>query len=374
MKLLVNTATTYKGGGVQVALSFLDECKNFQEHSYHVVLSKGVSKLLRRENFPSNFTFYEIGYRPSRRIFSPKSKDLFFKKLEHRVKPDVVFTTSGPAYWKPKAPHLVGYNLPHYIYPESPYFQIIPAYERLKWRLKGRFLKLFFKREADAYVVQTEDVNRRVREWLDTENVHTVTNTCSSHYFSPKVVPEKLPARATNEFRFLTLSAYYPHKQIELIRSIIDSLEADYLDKVRFVVTLLNKNYIEIFPPKYREFVYNTGPVPVEECPSLYKECDAVFNPTLLECFSATYPEAMAMEKPILTSDLGFARSICEEAALYFKPMNSDSAVKKIERIIDDKTLQNHLIEKGKERLRKFDSAAERAEKYLKLCEHIHSH
>ncbi|WP_234571719.1 glycosyltransferase [Rhodohalobacter sp. 614A] len=268
----------------------------------------------------------------------------------------------------------MGYNLPHYIYPESPYFQIIPAYERLKWRLKGRFLKLFFKREADAYVVQTEDVNRRVREWLDTENVHTVTNTCSSHYFSPKVVPEKLPARATNEFRFLTLSAYYPHKQIELIRSIIDSLEADYLDKVRFVVTLLNKNYIEIFPPKYREFVYNTGPVPVEECPSLYKECDAVFNPTLLECFSATYPEAMAMEKPILTSDLGFARSICEEAALYFKPMNSDSAVKKIERIIDDKTLQNHLIEKGKERLRKFDSAAERAEKYLKLCEHIHSH
>lgn len=34
--------------------------------------------------------------------------------------------------------------------------------------------------------------------------------------------------------------------------------------------------------------------------------------PTVLEVFSATYPEAMAL--PIVTSDLDFARDICDNA------------------------------------------------------------
>jgi glycosyltransferase involved in cell wall biosynthesis len=371
MKLLINTATTLKGGSVQVALSFIEECKAFEEHNYHVVLSEGVSGFLKREHFPSNFTFYDIGYRPSQRVFSIQSKDRFFKELEGQIEPDVVFTTSGPAYWQPQAPHVVGYNLPHYIYSESPYFQIIPLHEKLKWTLKGRLLKYFLKKEADAFVVQTDDVNRRLQRWMNVKNIFTVSNTCSSAYFSDKVIPEKLPKPQENEFRFLTLSSYYPHKNIELIREVIDSFDTEYAGKVRFVVTLPSDIYRRIFPPKYRKIVYNTGPVPADECPSLYKECDAVFLPTLLECFSAAYPEAMAMEKPILTSDLGFARSICGEGALYFEPMNANSAFKKIKEIVSNENLQHRLIEKSKKRLPTFDSAVERAEKYLEICEQI---
>lgn len=369
MKLLINTATTYKGGGVQVALSFLEECKKFEGHRYHVVVSQGVSELLNTRTFPSNFTFHEIGYRPSQRVFSLQSRDRFFRELEDQVKPDVVFTTSGPAYWRPKAPHVVGYNLPHYIYPESPYFRMIPSYEKLKWHLKGRLLKQFFKKEADAFVVQTKDVKQRLQSWMDTERVFTVTNTCSSFYFSPKEVPDKLPPRGENEFRFLTLSSYYPHKNIEIIREVIDSFNDEYLDNVRFVITLPDKIYHSLFPQKYQKFVYNTGPVPVDECPSLYKECDAVFLPTLLECFSAAYPEAMAMEKPIITTDLGFARSICAVAALYFEPLNAASAVEKIKKLVQDNNLQEQLVENGKKRFQVFESSQQRAEKCLSICE-----
>lgn len=371
MILLVNTATTLKGGGVQVALSFLEECKNFQDHEYHVILSKGLSDLLKIESFPSNFTFHEIGYRPSQRVFSIQSRDHFFRELEDKVKPDVVFTTSGPAYWRPKAPHLVGYNLPHYIYPESPYFQIVPFYEKLKWKLKGRFLLHFFKKEADAFVVQTDDVNQRLKAWMDANKVFTVTNTCSTLYFSPKKFSDKLPPHGENEFRFLTLSSYYPHKNIEIIREIIDSIETDYFKNVRFVVTMQEEEYIKIFPVKYRKFVYNTGPIPVAECPSLYEECDAVFLPTLLECFSAAYPEAMAMEKPIITSDLGFAISICDNAALYFNPLQPDEAVDQIKNLISSKSLVENLISNGEKRLEKFDNATQRAQKYLNICESL---
>jgi len=115
--------------------------------------------------------------------------------------------------------------------------------------------------------------------------------------------------------------------------------------------------------------VMNTGPVQPDECPSLYRECDAMFLPTLLECFSASYPEAMAMEKPILTTDMGFARSICGNAALYFKPADPEDAVKKIHTLINDKQLRNSLVEQGKKQLQTFDTPTERAEKYLSICE-----
>ena len=73
----------------------------------------------------------------------------------------------------------------------------------------------------------------------------------------------------------------------------------------------------------------------VENCPKLYNQADAMFLPTLLETFSASYPEAMKMERPILTSDLDFAKDICGDAALYFNPLDSYDIANKIKTIND---------------------------------------
>ena len=116
MRLLINTATTYKGGGVQVAKSFIDECKLHPEHQYIVILGVNLTPLIDQASFPSNFTFFQISYRPATRVFSYKDPAAFLKKIENENSPDIIFTTSGPAYWTPKAPHLMGFNLPHYIY------------------------------------------------------------------------------------------------------------------------------------------------------------------------------------------------------------------------------------------------------------------
>ena len=109
-----------------------------------------------------------------------------------------------------------------------------------------------------------------------------------------------------------------------------------------------------------------------EEDPSLYKECDAMFLPSLLECFSASYPEAMAMEKPIVTTDQGFARSICGDAALYYSPVDPVDAANKISRLIREPKLQKQLIENGKIRLKTFPTPEERAKEYLRICEEMH--
>ena len=70
-----------------------------------------------------------------------------------------------------------------------------------------------------------------------------------------------------------------------------------------------------------------------------------------------------------VTTDLGFAHSICGSAALYFQPTNATSAAQEIEKLIASKALREELIQAGYRELKKFDTAAERAEKYLAICE-----
>lgn len=371
MKLIINTASTYKGGGVQVARSFIEECKKYEEHQYHVVLGNMLSQLVDQNEYPENYHFYKIGYRPATRVLSFKERDTFFKNLEGKVKPDIVFTTSGPSYWRPKVPHLIGYNLPHYVYRDSPFFSKLSWAEKIKWDLKGAVIKYFFKQDADAYVVQTDDVNRRLRNLLDLEEVYTVSNTVNHFYQNQIEADNKLPEKGNDEFRFLTLSAWYKHKNLEIIPSVIDAMADDLKANVRFVLTISEEKFQEKVPAKYHHNIINVGPVKPDEGPSLYKECDALFLPTLLECFSASYAEAMAMEKPILTSDLGFAKTVCENAALYVDPMDAEEISKAVKKLVTDSELRHELCKNGKRKISSFVTAEERAEAYLNICEDL---
>jgi glycosyltransferase involved in cell wall biosynthesis len=119
----------------------------------------------------------------------------------------------------------------------------------------------------------------------------------------------------------------------------------------------------------FEDDIINLGPVSIESCPYVYRECDALFFPSLIETFTASYPEAMRMEKPIVTSDLPFAREICDNAALYFDPLNPDSIVDKIVELTQDEKLYADLKQKGLERLRSFETAASRASKILDILE-----
>ena len=96
-----------------------------------------------------------------------------------------------------------------------------------------------------------------------------------------------------------------------------------------------------------------------------------MFLPTLLECFSASYAEAMVMKKPILTSDLGFAHTVCKDAAVYFDPDDAHDVADKIVKLMNSPEQQAELVSKGTEQLSQFGSAQQRAIKILELCKEI---
>lgn len=368
MKLMINTAHQRFGGAVQVALSFINECRAFSEHEYFVMLGPGLQKLINEKEFPDNFHFekFDFGAINFRKSFAIHKA---MKAMEMKYKPDVVISTTGPTYFHSKAPQIIGFNLPLYIYPESPFVQGFSGIRRLKFAFKKVLHYYFFRRDASAFVTQTDDVNQRVRNELKFDNVHTVTNTASSYYSQPKVFPNKLSSKPKDLYRFVTISAFYPHKDLELIKSVVEILKERGRQNFEFVLTIKPEEFERVF--KGLDHIVSVGPVPPQECPSLYRECDAMFLPTLAECFSASYPEAMIMDKPIITTDLGFARSICGDAALYFKAKNAVAAADEIERLLDNEQLEAALVVQGREELKKFDSPRQRAQKYLDLCQKL---
>ncbi|TVL99742.1 MAG: mannosyltransferase [Candidatus Brocadia sp. WS118] len=366
MKIIINTAHQRFGGAIQVALSFIYECRNFPEHEYHVLLGQGVSEFLKKQDFPNNFFFYDFDFG----IISfniIKNIQATLGPLEKQIKPDVIISTSGPTYFHSKAPQIIGFNLPLYIYPESPFIQNLRWRKRLKLWLKKQVHFYYFKRDGSAYVTQTDDVNQRVRRALGIENVYTITNTHSNFYTENLQYPNRLGEKKEGEIRLLTVSSYYPHKNLEIIPKVLKELRNRGLENIRFILTLKEQDFtrnVKGFPG-----IINVGPLPPQECPSLYRECDVMFLPTLAECFSASYPEAMVMGKPIITTDLGFSRSICGDAAIYFKPQQASSAADAIEKLLKDSTLYKKLVIRGKKRLKAFDSPEQRTRKYLDLCQ-----
>lgn len=368
MKLIINAAGIRKGGSAQVAISTIRELKKFPEHTYHIFINSALKPNIDVASFAENFEFHWFDWDFLKMRQIPRRAKIL-SSLCDKIAPDCVFTVFGPSYWRPRCLHVMGFALGLYLYPESPVFASYRRMQRLKFLLKKHVQLWFFRRDADVLITEAEDVTQRVKRIFRKKEVYTATNNCSPFFREPASDEKLLGKKNPGEIRFLTISAYYSHKNLEIISPIVDSLLAKRIDNVRFVLTLDDANYRRIVPEKHRERIINVGFVQPKDAPALYEECDAMFLPTLVECFSASYPEAMITGRPIVTTDLGFARSICGTAALYFEPMCAADAAGKIERLIGDPDLWAELVRNGHEEVQKFDTPEQRVYKILTICE-----
>ncbi len=369
MKILINTTNLKTGGALQVALSFINECIHFQENEYHVFLSPSMNKEIIKDLFPKNFKFYNF-QNPSRFIiFDKVIKQL--NSAEKSIKPDVVFSVFGPTYWKPKSKHVMGFANGLYLYKDLPYIQNMKGFEKLKFTLIKFYHKVLLKNNADLYVVQTQDMKDRFARFIDKskEKISVVSSKYHSVFEQEFNDLNLLPKKEEGEFWFVTVSAYYPHKKLDIINDLVKIIKEKKL-KIKFILTLSE----EIFQSKFKdskEYIINIGSVKLDECPYIYAKADALFLPTLVESFTASYPEAMIMKKPILTSNYSFATSVCKDAALYFDPYDTKDIMRQIVRIYSDNKLYNNIVSKASIIVEELPSSKERAKEYLKLCKKV---
>ncbi len=366
MKIFVNISNLVMGGSIQVAHSFLNELKKISStNKYLVCANKSNIKSIDKSTFNDNFIFSIINSSPAKVINRIKILSEL-NRIESDFNPDIVFTLFGPSYWIPKSKHICGYADGWVYNPDSIVYSRLNFLSRIKRKLLNKYKVYRLKKESSHFILETEDAKKKFSNYLNinSSNISVVSNTYNS-VFNKKISHEKTPSIfKNNSFKLITISSYYNHKNLEIINDLINVIPEKY--DIKFYLTIKQSVFLKKFKKNNR--IINLGPQDIDNCPELYFHCDVVFLPTLLETFSASYLEAMKMNKPILTSDLSFSRDLCESSAEYFNPLDPKDISKKIINLYSDSNRYNSLVELGKKRVKTFPSSSQRAIKYLEIC------
>lgn len=370
MNILVNATNLSGGGGAQVADSVCRYLQDYPQHQFVAVLSKAFDNTAKAiEQYP-NVEVIRYNYPPMDWRSFVTMRNTFLDQLVDDFHIECVLTIFGPMKWKPKCPHVCGFALSQIVIPESPFYQHMPVPQRINARLQSKLWAYIFWRSAYYFFTENELITRRLQKKFRGRKVYTITNNYNQVFDHPENWNEKkLPP--FDGIQLLSITSAGGHKNLPIALETAKVLKTEHPDfKFRFVFTI-DPGEFPAIPSELEECFFFSGKVDISECPSLYDQCDFEFQPTLLECFTATYPEAMVMRKPIITTDLEFAQGICGDAALYYKATSAHSAAEAIYRLSFDKELQMLLTRRGIEQLKKFDTNKQRADKILKLCEQV---
>ncbi len=369
MNILINASNLKSGGGLQVADSICCDLHRFHEHRFIVVLSSFMKPTKERLKSVENVVVHEYNVRNNLCTLA-FGRDSFLDDLVKSEHIDAALTIFGPSRWSPKCPHLQGFARAHLVLADSPYFAKMVKFDLWKSQIQNKVLGHFFKRSARYFWTENPYISEKLERLFSGSRVFTVTNYYNQIYDCPKAWQEKrLPA--FEGVTLLTVTAAYPHKNLPISIEIAELLKHEHPDfKFRFVFTIDKKQFPQV-PKHLNQHFHFTGSVDITECPSLYMQADIMFQPTLLECFTATYPEAMKMKVPIVTTDIEFAKGLCGSAAVYYSPLSAKDAAFQIYEVATNPDLRRHLVETGARQLSSYDSYSARSEKLIHLIEEI---
>lgn len=370
VNILINAANLSGGGGAQVADSICGYLCDYPQHQFTVVLSQRLDFVAKKIRAYPNVKVERYGFNPGDLKTLITFRNKFLDHIVERDDIDCVLTVFGPVKWRPKRAHVCGFALSQIVIPESPFFQRMNWKQRLKWKKTIGVWKYIFRRSADVLITENPLITERLKKIMPGKHIETISNNYNQVFDQPgnwKI--HTLPLFAGTSL--LDITSPGSHKNNEIALDVARILKVKHPDfKFRFVFTFERESFPAI-PQELEDCFLFIGRVAIAECPSLYKQCDIEFQPTLLECFTATFPEGMRMGTPIVTCDLEFARGLCGDAALYYDPLSAESAAECIYRLATEPGLRRKLIEAGKRQLQQFDTNRERADKSIKLCEDI---
>lgn len=372
-RILLNATTLNKGGGIQAAVSFIRSllaCRIEDSFDWYLAISPEVGKQL------ASLGLHIDLQKDLLLKDSPAKNHASRRALLDRIdllQINGVFTFFGPAYVQFPVPHICGVADGWVTHSDWEAYRRIPSWPGRARMLALCLYKTYWFRKADAWIVEQDEARRGLarRALIDAHRVHIVSNNCAEHYHNDDTGRLLTDGTAT---RVLIFASYYPNKNIELVPYVARAL-ADRTPNAEFefVLTLPDNDFQTISRIARRLGVEkafrNVGPVPIADGPSLYRSCDILLMPSVLETFSAVYPEAMVMGLPIVSSDKPFARAICGDAATYFSVENPGEAAEAILKLQRDSEFRQRLIDRGNARAVGFPSPGDKYRMVHQLIE-----
>lgn len=362
MNFLINCSNLKNGGGLQVAHSICSQLGKYKAHHFTVVLSTFIRQFDIPDGSNCEIYRYDIKNDLSTLLLG---RDKFLDGLLEKNKVDAVLTVFGPSRWRPRCKHLCGFARAQLLL-KNP----LQSKLTLKERLVYGVWTWGFKRSSDTFYTENQYISEMLPKLLGNIRVYTVTNYYNQIFDEPEKWQREIRLPDFEGKTMLTVSSTGIHKNLSIMIPVSKYLERKHPDfNFRFVITC-KEDELPVPQLLRHHFVY-IGKVDIAECPNLYEQADIMFMPTLMECFTATYPEAMRMEVPIITTDLEFAHGLCGDAACYYSAIDAEAAAEAIYKVASVKDFASRLVANGKEQLKKFDNYEQRAEKLVKILEEI---
>jgi glycosyltransferase involved in cell wall biosynthesis len=365
-RVLVNTSTLMQGGGLQVATAFIEHALQDPDAvEWEFMISRTAAQELAGFGIDTTEPRFHVFDKSPARHSMERARVL---KIEARMQPDLVFTLFGPAYVKFNARHLCGVADPWVTHSSWLAFKTLGLSVEMLKKIATMTWKALWWKQVDYWwteaPVAKEGLVSRLR--CKPEKIFIIPNTVGPQF-------ERSNVSATfsrgKKIKILCLSAYYGHKNLEIIPDValeIEQLRPD-LD-FEFTVTLPGeqpevKNILQrAVALGISDRINNLGRVPVSDTPGLYAESHMAFLPSLLEVFSAVYPESLCTGVPLVTTDLRFARDVCKDAAAYFRPTDAKAAAEQIVRLAEDEGYWQQLSDRGREVFKGLPSAGKKWE------------
>lgn len=354
MKVLVDASICSKGGGVQVALALINNIALDPAFEVICVTSEEVDAQLT-----SKIKFGIKHYYPEKNenIFGKKRQGKRLLNIEKKHNPDLVFVVFGPSYWRPKAKTLQGFALPLMVYPDTrnnvyKNNRIEYFYQKMLNAYKARIMR----KNSDYVVVETNAFKDRVSKFLgfSDSKIFVIENSFNANFLN-----KKSERNSKGKLEILVPTAYYPHKNLEILVDVASNLLCSNKTHIlfNFLIDEKSEHWIKIISDakskKVENFFNTFGPVNNTQMVDLYAKTDFVLLPTLAEASTAVYPESFISQKVLLTSNLDFAVELCGEAAVYFDPYDAKDIAEKILEIESNESKQKVLLQKGLEQVQK---------------------
>ena len=268
---------------------------------------------------------------------------------------------------KPDLVHFTHFNKPALYFGKS----VITIHDLIKHFFKGPqnstknsliyWPKYFFYRLFTDFTIKHNDIIVPSNFWRDylikhfglKPNQVTTTHEAVDPSFLLKIDKIRNSKLEIGNYIIYT-GNLYPHKNIEIIiksLKLLPQIKLKIICARNFFSQKIEKLVSEHNLDSQVEFL---GYVPDNEFKNIYSKALALVHPSLMEGFSLTGLEAMALGCPVISSNSSCLPEIYQDSVLYFDPKDSNSLISQIQKLKSNPTLRQKMIKQGYLQVQKY--------------------
>lgn len=372
MKILVNAILAKRicGGSYQITQNYIRRTAHDKTNEWSFIVSKDLSEDLADFFNQCEGKVFVFENQPDFKHYWRTQKAVW--KVEKEISPDVIYSIVAPSYYRFRSKkEVMRFTHPWITHPNKYLKRILGKCGGLKLFVYNA-PRIFFMKKCKFFITQSETAKKGICRITKTnhENVEVIPNTL------PAFFTDITPKKNANIEGFHIASVAAPHKQknLSLIPEFLYELKVKHNLENVFVYTTIPEDspvFIEMdelaVKLGVKKQIRNLGYVKQNQLVDLYNNCNFFLFPSILEVFSASLLEAMYFDLAVVASDLSFNSDVCKDAAVYFEPMNAESAARCFLELANNPLRIKEMTDKGKEYIKQYLNYGEHFEKSLKF-------